>query len=135
MARISGKNGQLKVGGVTVASISAWTLDAKVPVMDATAMMDAFKLNLSGIREWAATVEGRWESGGANTDIWDSFDTATTSGGSQSGLITVELYPDAATTEKWSGDAFADFTIKTGHDKVVEFTGKLTGTGSLTRTP
>jgi len=98
-------------------------------------MGDAFREQLSLIREWDATAEGRWESAGGNTAFWDSFVAATTVGGHQSGKVTVDLYPDAATTEKYTGDAFADFSLKAPHDGVVEFTAALKGTGSLVRTP
>lgn len=135
MARITGKNGRIKIGGSVVASIDNWTLDAKVPTVDLTAMGDQFKEHGSVIREWTASVDGKWESGGANTAVWDAFVAATTDGGPTSGKITVDLYPDFAQTEKWTGDAFADFNIKVGFDKAVTFSGKLTGTGSLTRTP
>jgi hypothetical protein len=135
MSRITGKNGQLKIGGSVIASITAWSINAKIPVAKATAMMDQFAVNLSLIREWTADVEGIWESAGANTAVFDAFVAATTDGGHQSGKITVDFYPDENETEKWTGDVFADFDIKVGHDKTVMFTGKLTGTGSLVRTP
>lgn len=138
MARITGKNGRIKVGGVTVASIRNWSLEAKVPITVVTAMEDAFRTQLSLIREWTGTIEGVWEQpAGAGTAkvLWDSFDTATTTGGHQSGKITVDLFPDASQTEKWSGDAFADFSLKTPHDGSVDFTATLNGTGALTRTP
>lgn len=135
MSRITGKNGRIKVSASTVLSITNWAINAKIPIAKATAMEDSFATNLSLIREWTADVEGIWESGGANTALFDAFVAATTSGGHQSGKITVDFFPDAAQTEKFTGDAFADFDIKVGHDKTVTFTGKLTGTGSLVRTP
>lgn len=135
MSRITGKNAEIKVSASVVLSTRTWSINAKVPVAKATAMRDQFAVHLSLIREWSADVEGVWESGGANVDLWTPFENATTNGGHQSGKVTVDFYPDSAQTEKWTGDAFADFDIKVGHDKEVTFTAKLTGTGSLVRTP
>ena len=98
-------------------------------------MGDQFRPQYSLIREWDATAELRWESAGGNTAFWDAFVAATTDGGSQSGKVTVEFFPDASTTEKFTGDAFADFALKTPHDGMVEGSVTLKGTGSLVRTP
>lgn len=134
MARITGKNGQIKIGGTVVASIFDWTLEAKIPVADATAMRDDYKTKLSLIREWAGTAQARWEPGVNNELFTSTFANATTDGGHQSGKITLDLYPDENSNEKFSGDAFADFDIKVGFDKEVDASIKFTGTGSLIRT-
>jgi hypothetical protein len=135
MARITGKNGRVKIDTVTVASISDWSLDLKVPLADATAMEDQFKVNLSLIREWSGSISGHYESAGVNDMVLDTFLNATTDGGPQSGKVTLELFPDASATEKFSGDAFLDVTLNVGKDKTNEFSAKVTGTGTLTRTP
>jgi len=135
MARITGKNGKVTVASGTVLSIYNWVLNAKVPVVAGTAMGDAFRQQYSLIREWEATAELHWESSGGNTAFWDAFVAATTSGGHQSGKITVEFFPDGAETEKYTGDAFADFSLKAPHDGMVDGSVTLKGTGTLARTP
>lgn len=134
MARLTGKNGQIKVGGNVIASISDWSLDMKVPTADATAMADPFASKLSLIREWSGTIKGPYDNAAAHIAILNSFINATTSGGATSGSITVDLYPDASTLEKWSGDCYVDFSLVVDKSKVNEFTAKITGTGALTHT-
>lgn len=137
MARITGKNGQVKLGGTVIASIDDWTIDAKIPVADATAMGDQFHVKLSLIREWSATMKLKWEPGVAsNFAVFGSaFALATTDGGNQSGKVTLDFYPDAGATEKFSGDAFIDFALKAPVGGVVESDCKAVGTGALTHTP
>jgi len=134
MARISGKNGQLKLDGSVIASIFDWKLDAKIPLADSTAMQDQYHQKLSLIREWAGSAEFRWEPG-VNASLFTStFAAATTDGGHQSGKVTLDLYPDENATEKFTGDAFCDFSLKVPHAGVVDGTVTFTGTGSLVRT-
>lgn len=133
--RITGKNGQIKVGGNVIASISDWALDLKIPLADATAMGDQFKTNLSLIREWTGSVTGHFDNAGAQQAILDSFLDATTDGGPTSGQVALELFPDAAAVEKFAGNAYLDFSLKVAKDKSNEFTAKVTGNGAIAYTP
>lgn len=134
MARITGKNGQIKVGGSTVAIITDWSLDAKIPLADATAMGDQFAQKLSLIREWSGQVKGVYGNAAEQVSILNSFLNATTDGGATSGQVAIELYPDAAATEKFAGNAYIDFSLSVDKAKANEFTGKFTGNGTLTHT-
>ncbi len=134
MARITGKYGQIKIGSTVIADITDWSLDMKTPVADATAMRDAFKKNLSLIREWSGTVKGWYGNASEQTLTMGSFFAATTSGGATSGAVTLVLYPDAATAENWSGSAYLDFSISVDVKKSDEFTAKFTGTDTITYT-
>lgn len=133
--RITGKNGQIKIGSTVIADITDWTLDLKIPLADATAMRDAFKKNLSLIREWSGTVKGFYGNASEQTLTLGSFLAATTSGGATSGAVTLVLMPDAAATEQFSGSAYLDFTIGVDKSKTDEFTAKFTGTDAITYTP
>lgn len=135
MARITGKNGTIKIGAVVVADITDWSLDLKIPLADATAMGDAFKANLSLIREWSGTVKGWYGNADEQALTRGSFFAATTSGGPTSGAVTISLFPDAAATEKFEGSAYLDFTLGVDKGKTDEFTAKFTGNGAITRTP
>ena len=136
MSRISGKNGSVKQGSTTVALITDWSLDMKIPVADATAMGDAFAQKLSLIRDWSGTIKGQYGNAAEATLLVDSsFFGATTSGGATSGKVTLHLLPDAATAEDYYGDAYCDFSISVDKSKVNEFTAKFTGTSTLTHTP
>jgi len=127
MARITGKDGKVKLGGVEVARITNWSIDTKIDIVDATAMQDAWHQKLSTFKSWTGSVEGVWENDGSNKQFWDTFLTAATA--------TLELYPVGTATEKWSGSAFCDFSIKVAKDAVVMFTARVEGTDALTRTP
>lgn len=133
--RITGKNGSIKVGGNTIAIITDWSLDAKIPTSDATAMGDQFVQKLSLIREWSGQVKGHYGSAAEQIDVLNSFLNATTDGGPTSGSVTIALYPDAAASENFSGDAYIDFSLAVDKSKTNEFTGKFQGTGTLTHTP
>jgi hypothetical protein len=134
MARITGKNGTIKIGSTPIANITDWSLDAKIPLADATAMQDAFATKLSLIREWSGTVKGIYGNAAEAVDILNSFLNATTSGGPTSGKVTVHLMPDAAGTEDFYGDCYMDFALSVDKGKANEFTAKFTGTGALSHT-
>lgn len=134
MARITGKNGQVKVGGSVIAIITDWSIDLKIPISDATAFGDQFAQKLSLIREWSGQIKGVYGSAAEQVSILNSFFNATTDGGATSGSITVDLYPDAAATEKFSGAVFADFSLTVDKAKTNEFTAKITGNSTLTHT-
>ncbi len=97
-------------------------------------MGDAFVHKLSLIREWSGTVKGQYGNAAEAILILDSFINATTSGGAQSGSVTLVLYPDAATAENWSGTVFLDFALTVDKAKANEFSAKFTGTDTLTYT-
>lgn len=135
MARITGKNGTVKVGGVVIANIQDWSIDLKIPVADATAMGDQFESKLSLIRGWTGQIKGVFGNAAEAIAILNSFLNATTDGGPTSGQISVDLFPDAAATEKFSGNVYADFNLSVDKGKANEFTAKITGNGAITHTP
>lgn len=134
MARITGKNGQVKVGGSVIAIITDWSIDLKIPLADVTAMQDQFAQKASLIREWSGQIKGVYGSAAEQVAILNSFLNATTDGGATSGQIAVDLYPDGAATEKFSGNVYADFALSVDKAKANEFTAKITGNGTLTHT-
>ena len=126
MARFTGKDGKITLASSEVISMTSWSLDAKLDVVDDTAFQDIWHSKLSTFKGWTATVEGLWESSGGNSAFWDQFLLGTTA--------TIELFPNKNATEKYSGSAFIDFSIKVVKDGVISFTAKVEGTGALTRT-
>ncbi len=136
MARITGKNGTVKQGSTTIAFITDWSIDAKIPVADATAMGDQFAQKLSLIRDWSGTIKGHYGNAAEATLLVDSsFFAATTDGGATSGAVTVHLKPDSATNEDYYGSCYIDFSVSVDKSKANEFTAKITGTDTLTHTP
>lgn len=104
-----------------VGDLFNWTLDAKVEVVDATGFQDAFAHRLSGIRGWTASAEGYHVSG----YWWSAFEDAQP--------FYVELFPDAATTEKFVGAAFVDYGTQVKMDAPVTEKMMLNGTGEIRR--
>lgn len=123
--RITGKSGKVKLASTEVIDIVNWTLDGKLDDVDATVMQDTWKNFLGTFLSWEATAEAVWEPG-VNTAFWDQFILAT--------AATVDLFPVAANTEKWSGSAFISFGEKVSKDGVVMQMIKFRGTGTLTHT-
>ena len=135
MARITGKNGTIKVGAVVVADITDWVLDAKLPMADATAMGDDWAAKLSLIREWSGTLKAIYGNAAEQALLIASFFAATAASGATGGKVTLHLLPDAATAEDYYGDAYLDFSINADKAKANEVSYKFTGTGVLTHTP
>ncbi len=128
MSRITGKEGKVSLDGNIVASTNSWVLDAKLDTVDVTAFSDVYRQNLSTFKSWTGTVEGHWEDAGGNTDFYDVLNGTDP--------VTIELFPVAGGTEKFSGSAFiTSFSLKTPHDGAVDFSATFVGTGTLTRTP
>jgi len=126
-ARLTGKTGAVKVGGTIVASLDNWDINTKLDTVDSTAFSDIWHQLLATFIGWSGSVSGKWEAGGTNDAFW----LAVISGA----YVSLDLYPDIGTTEKYTGNAFCDFNIKVAHNGVVTFTAAVTGTGTLVRTP
>src|SRR5262245_37018548 len=68
MARIHGKNGQVKMdptGGsslATVADLNAWTLDLAKDRVEVTAFGDTNKKRVTGLPDYSGTLGGWWNS-------------------------------------------------------------------------
>src|SRR5262245_48457894 len=69
MARIHGKNGQVKmdptgVGGAglaIVADLNSWTLDASKDRVEVTAFGDSNKIRVAGLPDYSGTLGGWWD--------------------------------------------------------------------------
>ncbi len=52
-----GKEGVVKVGGVTIGEVQSWTLKESVPTVDATAQGDTAAKHLVGVPMWEGSLE------------------------------------------------------------------------------
>lgn len=73
MARIHGKNGQVKMdpaGGssvVTVADINGWTIDMSKDRVDVTSFGDTNKQKVVGLPDFSGTINFRWSTASSPT--------------------------------------------------------------------
>lgn len=63
MARIHGRSGSFTVGAVLVSGVSSFSYDETTDSVDATAMGDASKQYLGGLRDGSGTIEARLVTG------------------------------------------------------------------------
>jgi len=90
MATHWGNEGVVKIGAVTVAEVTAFKLEESVSPVDDTAMGDAWKTHIagSGLKEWSGSLDCHW----------DETDTTGQGGLTVGASVTLNLYPEGATT-------------------------------------
>ena len=125
MAALVGYNGNVKIGANTVALMDSWELSPTANVMDITSFGNAWKVKLSGLKDWTAKVSGQYDLTDTNGQmaLWPAFLNGTT--------VSLELDVDG--THKFTGTAFVKSPpIKVGVDAVESIEFDLEGSGSLT---
>ncbi len=118
MAQISGKLGEVRIGGTTQSGMKSWTIDYTVDAIDTTDFADTgTKSFIAGISGWSGSFEGY-------------KDAAPTAIGAEIALI---LKESTDATQQYTGQA-----ILTGIHETVSIDGVVTeaydfqGTGTLT---
>jgi len=125
-----GNEGTVKFGANAVAEIVEWDLDESVDPVDDTAMGDAYRTHIaaSGTKKWNGTF----------TCHWDEADTNGQQAATVGASVTLNLYPEGATT----GDSYMTgtatitqrgMTVKMDGDTIRQ-TFSFLGNGALTRT-
>jgi hypothetical protein len=61
MARWHGKTGQVKVGGVVVGSVRAWTLQSQPQLDDVTSFADTNLTYVQGFQDVRGTIDVAWD--------------------------------------------------------------------------
>jgi len=108
MAQFHGKDGIVKIGGVTVAEVKGWNFDYS------TVMRQINEPTLSDSTPDLAFAPGERSGTGAMDVLWDDTDTTgqeaimALATGEQAAVTSVELYPegDAALAEEYSMDVY-----------------------------
>ena len=118
--KLHGKNGLLKVGGVTVAIKNEWTLNLNRDYVDATVFGDTNKTYLVGLKDISGTYRGLLDNSG---------DTMLTSTSLDAQLI--QLYSDAVTLVA-SGSGFIDASITASNTDAVRISGNFRASGPWT---
>jgi predicted secreted protein len=123
MARYTGKNGKVTVGGGEVAQMMNWKIDSTVDVVDATAMQDTWRQKLPTFMSWKGSAEFRWT---ADATLWTTFLTAAS--------VALVFYFDKNVAHYFSGSAFVNFSFNTPFDNVVTYSCPFEGTDTLSYT-
>ncbi|AII58741.1 hypothetical protein ASJ33_05640 [Dehalococcoides mccartyi] len=118
MPVLSGKAGEVTVGGTTVAGIKSWQLDYTSEVLDSTDFGDAgVRTFAAGCSSWAGSFEGYKK--GAPLTI-----------GSEVALV---LKESQTATQKWTGQAIVSGIHPANSiDGLTAYSYDFQGTGALT---
>ena len=125
MALHKGSEGVVKIGSNTIAEVRDWSLEETAETIDSTELSDSAKTFEVGTTSW---------SGSLNC-FWDEPDTTGQGACTVGASVTLNLYPEGATT----GDTYATGTAlinslskSGGIDGLVEASFSFQGTGALT---
>ena len=125
MALHKGSEGVVKIGSNTIAEVRDWSLEETAETIDSTELSDSAKTFEVGTTSW---------SGSLNC-FWDETDTTGQGACTVGASVTLNLYPEGATT----GDTYATGTARInslsksgGIDGRGEAAFSFQGTGALT---
>lgn len=122
---LAGSEGVVKNGANTIAEVRGWSIEQQADTVEDTVLGDGSKTFQSSLKSWSCTLSAFWDETDTNGQV------AMLIGAS----ITLNLYPEGATT----GDSyFTGTAIITGITNkgevggMVEAEFTLQGTGALT---
>lgn len=125
MATHTGSEGTVKVGTNAIAEIRSYSVEQTSDTVEDTTMGDTWRTHKTTLRSWTASVDC----------FWDESDTTGQGALTVGSEVTLNLYPEGATT----GDTYLTGTgIVTGKtvtgsfDGMVESSISVQGTGTLT---
>ena len=125
MAVHKGSEGVVKILTNTVAEVRDWSLEETAETIDSTQLSDSAKTFEVGTTSWSGSVNA----------FWDETDTNGQGAMSAGASVTLNLYPEGAT----SGDTFGSGTAiissiskSGGIDGLVEASFSFQGTDALT---
>jgi|TARA_R110002072_G_scaffold15938_1_gene63269 hypothetical protein len=125
MAVHTGSEGTVKVGSNTIAEIRSFSIDETHDAIEKTAMGDSYRSFSTGLSSWSGSIEC-W---------WDETDTSGQGALDVGASVTLNLYPEGATTGDiyYSGTALiSGKTISASADGMVEASYSVQGSGGLT---
>lgn len=125
MATHTGSEGTVKVGSNAIAEIRSYSVEQTGDTVEDTTMGDVWRTHKSTLKSWTASVDC----------FWDETDTTGQGALTVGASVTLNLYPEGATT----GDSYltgtglvTSKTITGSFDGMVESTIAVQGTGELT---
>ena len=125
MANHTGSEGTVKVGSNTIAEIRSFSIDETHDAIEKTAMGDSYRSFKTGLLSWSGSIEC-W---------WDETDTSGQGALDVGASVTLNLYPEGATTGDiyYSGTTLiSGKTINASADGMVEASYSVQGSGGLT---
>ena len=125
MANHTGSEGTVKIGSNTTAEIRSFSIDETHDAIEKTAMGDSYRSFKTGRLSWSGSIEC-W---------WDETDTSGQGALDVGASVTLNLYPEGATTGDiyYSGTALiSGKTINASADGMVEASYSVQGSGGLT---
>ncbi len=125
MANHKGSEGVAKVGTSTIAEVKDWSISESAETIDDTTLGDTARTKAVGLTS----------ASGSLTAFWDETDTAGQGAMTVGASITLNLYPEGAT----SGDKYATCTalitekgVSTSLDGMVETSVSFEANGAVT---
>lgn len=125
MANHKGSEGVVKVGSDTVLEVRGFSVNEKMSPIDDTELGDAWVTQQAGEKSWSAQVEC----------YWDETDSTGQEALSIGASVTLNLYPEGAT----SGDKFysgvalvTDIGVAVTRNGITTRTISVAGAGTLT---
>ena len=125
MANHKGSEGVVKSGANTIAEVRSYSIETQMDPIEDSVMGDTWKTHQSGMQSWSGQLNCFWDETDTNGQV------ALVEGAS----ITLNLYPEGASTgdKYWTGTALiTGVQLQASHDGMVESTITFQGTGSLT---
>jgi len=125
MANHTGSEGVVKVGANTVAEVRDWSLSETADTIEDTSMGDSARTRKPGLTSASGSI----------TAFWDEADTTGQGAMTVGAEVTLNLYPEGAT----SGDTYASLSaiiteagVSASFDGMVESTFSFEANGAVT---
>ena len=127
MATHTGIEGTVKIGANAIAEVRTFSIKQSAETIEDTTITDTAKTFIAGQTSWSADV----------SCFWDETDTNGQNAMTVGSSVTLNLYPEGATTGDvyWTGSAIVtsmDISVPT--NGMIEASFAAQGSGALTRT-
>lgn len=127
MANHTGIDGTVKIGANAVAEVRSFSIKQSAETIEDTTITDTAKTFVAGQTSWSADV----------SCFWDETDTTGQGAMTVGSSVTLNLYPEGATTGDtyWTGSAIiTSLDISVPTNGIIEASFAAQGSGALTNT-
>lgn len=124
MATHTGSEGTVKVGSNTIAEIRSFSVATSADTAEDTTMGDSWRTYKTTLKSWSGSIDC----------FWDETDTTGQGALVEGSEVTLNLYPEGASTgdKYYAGSAIiTGMTINSSFDGMVEASFTFQGTGAL----
>lgn len=126
MATHAGSEGTVKVGANAIAEIRSFSVEETGETIDNSSMGDTARTYIAGLKTFTASIDC----------LWDETDTTGQGAMTVGSTVTLNLYPEGATTGDiyYTGSAIiTGRTITASYDGLVEMSLTCQGSGALSQ--